>query len=64
MEIERSSLDIKPIKSGWAALGDGWAVHGETVAEAIERYREAVRKHEEIDARSAGSVEEGQARGK
>ena len=30
MEIEKSTLDVRPIKNGWAILDKGWAVHGET----------------------------------
>lgn len=52
MDMERKPLDLKPIKNGWAALGDGWAVHGKTEEEAVRLYHETVEKHREIDART------------
>jgi hypothetical protein len=51
MERGRQSLDVRPIKGGWAALGDGWAVHGKTKEEAVRLYHEAIERHKEIDAR-------------
>lgn len=58
MNPERKSLDLRPIKSGWAALGDGWAVHGETEEEAVRLYHEAIERHGEIDARPIETKEE------
>lgn len=51
MRREKDSLDLRPIKNGWAALGTGWAVHGKTEEEAVRLYYEAVERHREIDAR-------------
>ncbi len=51
MDREKDSLDLKPIKNGWAALGTGWAVHGETEEEAVRLFHEAIERHKEIDAR-------------
>lgn len=44
-------MDTKPVKGGWAALGNGWAVHGKTEEEAIRLYHEAIERHKEIEAR-------------
>ncbi len=58
METERESLNVRPVKGGWAVLGDGWAVHGETMEEAVRLYHEAVERHREMDARVVESPEE------
>ncbi len=58
IERREEQLDSKPIKGGWAVLGDGWAVHGETEEEAVRLYHEAVERHKKIDAR-AGEAGEG-----
>jgi hypothetical protein len=58
MEKERQHPDLKPIQSGWAALGKGWAVHGKTKVEAVRLYHEAVERHREMDARSIEVGEE------
>jgi hypothetical protein len=42
---------LKPIKTGWMALGDGWAVDASTKEEAIVLFREAERRHQEIMSR-------------
>lgn len=55
MDREKDSLDLRPIKNGWAVLGTGWAVHGQTKEEAVRRYHEAIERHKEIDERSIGS---------
>jgi hypothetical protein len=51
-------MNIRPVKSGWAAYGDGWAVHGKTKEEAIAAYHEAVSENTEIDARPIQLAEE------
>ncbi len=58
MEKVEEYLDLRPIKGGWAALGEGWAVHGKTKEEAVSLYHEAIERHKEIDARSVESEEE------
>lgn len=58
MDRENASLDLRPIKNGWAVLGTGWAVHGETREEAVRRYYEAIERHKEIDARRIETREE------
>ena len=58
METQRENVDVRPVKGGWAALGDGWAVHGETVEEAVRLYHEAVKRHREMDARAVEAPEE------
>ncbi len=57
-EKQRESVDLRPIKGGWAALGDGWAVHGKTKEEAVRLFHEAMERHREIDARPIKTVEE------
>lgn len=39
---------VKPIKAGWAALGESWAVHAPTREEVVELFEQAQNKHEEI----------------
>lgn len=58
MDRENDSLDLRPIKNGWAVLGTGWAVHGATKEEAIKLYYEAIERHKEIDARRVETREE------
>jgi hypothetical protein len=58
LERTEEQLYPKPIKGGWAVLGDGWAVHGETKEKAVRLYHEAIERHKEIDARPIGAGEE------
>lgn len=58
MDREKDSLDLRPIKNGWAVLGIGWAVHGETKEEAVRLYYEAIERHKKIDARPIETREE------
>lgn len=51
MNREKDSVDLRPIKNGWAVLGAGWAVHGQTKEEAVRLYHEAIERHKEIEAR-------------
>jgi len=61
-ERRKEQLNSKPIKGGWAVLGDGWAVHGETEEEAVRLYHEAIERHKEIDARPVEAEEEAVSR--
>ncbi len=62
MENERQPLDLRPIRGGWAALGDGWAVHGESKEEAVRLYHEAIERHKKIDARPVETEKEAVSR--
>ena len=42
---------IRPIKTGFAAMGQGWAVHGRTEEDARQKFHEAQLLHDEIDQR-------------
>ncbi len=62
LEHREEQLDSKPIKGGWAILGDGWAVHGKTEEEAVRLYHEAIERHKEIDARPVEAGKEAVSR--